>query len=198
MTKFVIIGSGSHARVVSNTLAENGHNAYGMFGREEELPLQEIVTESLNSSFNGVFHIAVGENSVRERIEKDLLLPESYYFSVISMSSILDSKSQIGVGSFVGPMVYIGLNTIIGKHSIVNSGAKIDHDSRVGNFCHIAGNAYLSGKVSIGDRSFIGAGVNIIDGVSITSDVVVGAGATVIDSLIEAGTYVGTPARRIK
>ena len=198
MTNFIIIGNGSHARVVNNVLLKNGLSSLGLYGIEDDVELRKMAHGSLKSTFDGNFHIAIGDNLARQRIQKELLLPDLSYFNVISGSSILDSDSNIGIGTFVGPMVYIGLNVIIGRYSIVNSGAKVDHDSVIGNFTHIGGNSYLAGNVRVGDRSFIGAGVTVIDSVEIASDVVIGAGATVINSILEAGTYVGTPAQRIK
>jgi acetyltransferase EpsM len=198
MTNFIIIGNGSHARVVNNVLLKNGLSPLGLYGIEDDVELRRMVQRTLKSAFDGLYHVAIGDNLVRQQIEKELSLPASSYFNVISASSILDSDSLVGIGTFVGPLVYVGLNVIIGKHSIVNSGAKIDHDSVIGNFTHVGGNSYLAGNVRVGDRSFIGAGVTVIDGVEIASDVVVGAGATVVSSILDAGTYVGTPAKRIK
>jgi UDP-perosamine 4-acetyltransferase len=44
----------------------------------------------------------------------------------------------------------------------------------------------------------IGAGATVIEGRRIESGCLIGAGATVINDLSEAGVYVGCPARRIK
>jgi acetyltransferase-like isoleucine patch superfamily enzyme len=43
----------------------------------------------------------------------------------------------------------------------------------------------------------IGAGAVILPGLTIASDVVVGAGAVVTRSIENAGTFIGTPAREV-
>ena len=52
--------------------------------------------------------------------------------------------------------------------------------------------------VSIGDDSWIGAGVIILPGVHVGNNIVVGAGSVVTKSLDCSGVYVGNPARKIK
>lgn len=52
--------------------------------------------------------------------------------------------------------------------------------------------------MEIGDRVFFGAGAVIINNKKITSDVIVGAGAVVVEDIKNKGTYVGVPARPIK
>ena len=41
------------------------------------------------------------------------------------------------------------------------------------------------------------AGASVIDGIRVGDDVVLGAGAVATGTLLEAGTYVGVPARRV-
>jgi len=71
----------------------------------------------------------------------------------------------------------------------------VDHECVVGEFSHVAPNATLGGQVKIGARVLIGAGANILPGMTIGDDCVVGAGAVVTRNLT-GGTYVGMPARR--
>ena len=44
---------------------------------------------------------------------------------------------------------------------------------------------------------FLGIGTAVIPSVSIVSNTVIGAGATVIENIDNAGVYVGTPVRKI-
>lgn len=52
--------------------------------------------------------------------------------------------------------------------------------------------------IRIGDNVWVGAGVRILDGVEIAGGSVIGAGAVVVKSLTEPGSYVGVPAKLIK
>jgi hypothetical protein len=57
----------------------------------------------------------------------------------------------------------------------------------------------LARRVSypLGQRVVVGAGATVIDGIRVGDDVVLGAGAVATRDLLEAGTYVGIPARRL-
>ena len=188
MANVIILGDGPHAKVVKNCLAKDNHEILGSFGAEHEKELQLLIEYA--------FHIAVGDNKVRSLIA--LKHSKTLFVTAVSSTAQVDSTVKIGDGSYVAPLTYIGLDAQVGQHSIINTGALIDHDVRVRDFSHIAGNAYIAGGVSIGDRVFVGAGSTLIDGIEIVSDVTVGAGAVVTSSILEPGTYVGVPAKRIK
>jgi len=52
-------------------------------------------------------------------------------------------------------------------------------------------------KISIGNNVWIGHGVSILPGVNICDNVIIGASSVVTKSILESGTYVGNPARRL-
>lgn len=54
------------------------------------------------------------------------------------------------------------------------------------------------GKVTIGCRTYIGAGTTILPGVDIGSDVIIGAGSVVTNDIPSNSVVVGNPARVIK
>lgn len=95
-------------------------------------------------------------------------------------------------GVIINPCVEIGVGCIL------NTAATVDHDCRLGDYVHVSVGARLAGTVTVGARSWIGVGAAVVNNVSIAPDCMIGAGATVVRSVTEAGTYVGTPARKIK
>ena len=54
------------------------------------------------------------------------------------------------------------------------------------------------GGFEMRNEVFLGIGTAVIPSLSIVSNTVIGAGATLIENIDNAGVYVGTPARRIK
>ena len=56
----------------------------------------------------------------------------------------------------------------------------------------------VSGNVLIGQCTELGTGTQIIQGKTITANSIVGAGAVVVKNIEEPGTYVGSPAKKIK
>ena len=55
----------------------------------------------------------------------------------------------------------------------------------------------MSGTIKVGSNSWLGVGSFYKNNITICEDVVIGAGAVVAKDIIEPGTYVGIPVRRI-
>ena len=86
----------------------------------------------------------------------------------------------------------------MGNNTIVNTGSIIEHEVRIGDNSHIAPHATVCGRTEIGNNVFCGAGSVIINNVKVCDDVIIGAGAVVKEDIVEAGTYAGVPAVKIK
>ncbi|WP_233552351.1 hypothetical protein [Petrotoga sp. Shatin.DS.tank11.9.2.9.3] len=52
--------------------------------------------------------------------------------------------------------------------------------------------------MKIGENSFIGTGVTIIQNTNIVGNTLIGAGAVVIKNIARSGVYVGNPAKEIR
>ena len=88
--------------------------------------------------------------------------------------------------------VHIGRNCLIGPHTVLTT---TGHPlSPAGRRAHLA----TSAPITIGDDVWIGANCTIIGGVTIGNNVVVAAGAVVIDDLPDNCLAAGVPARVIK
>lgn len=84
------------------------------------------------------------------------------------------------------------------KGCIINTAASVDHDCKIEDYVHLSPGVHIAGTVSIGERTWIGAGTTVINNISIADSCVIGAGSTVIKDIEEKGVYAGVPARRIK
>lgn len=130
---------------------------------------------------------------------------------------------NIGANSYIGHKVQLipaGKGIIIGDNSTINSytvvygqgGVSIGNGVRIAAHCvivpsnHVFNNPneyiYKQGMsckgIVIEDDVWIGAGVKILDGVTIAKGCVIGANAVVTHSTEPYGIYVGIPARKIK
>ncbi len=193
--KIIIIGCGGHARSVANIILMNDEKAELLFvdknARDNEYIYGFKVDRSVDKNTASQF-VAIGCN--RQRME---LSAEKPNMSVISRDAFLGIGSVIEAGSFIGQGVHLGPEVFIGKGTIINTHAVIEHETKIGSFCHIAPNTTVCGRVDIGDNVFIGAGTIIKESINICSDVVIGAGSVVIKDIVESGTYVGNPVRKI-
>ena len=56
----------------------------------------------------------------------------------------------------------------------------------------------ISGNCNIGNNVYIGTGASIKQGVSIASNTTIGMGAVVVKDILEEGTYIGNPAKKLE
>ena len=198
-----LIGAGGHAKVILALLEAQGRKCLGIYDDNEQhhgttllgVPVIGAVKE-IPDRCDILAIIAIGDNAVRKRIAESfrnirwatLVHPHSW----VHCSVKIDEGSVIFAGAVIQP------DTHIGKHTIINTSASVDHDCRIGDFCHIAPGCHLAGGVHINNLTFIGVGSAVIPNISIASNTVVGAGASVVNDVIYSGTYIGVPAREIQ
>ena len=96
----------------------------------------------------------------------------------------------LGVNSFISPGTHIGDNTVIAHgvmfiNDLFANGGPANGDKSLWKYTNIGNN------VSIGSNATI-LPINICD------NVVIGAGSVVTKDIIEAGIYIGNPAKKIK
>lgn len=123
----------------------------------------------------------------------------SVKFATLVDPSVLYSNSvKIGEGAIVCAGTIITVDVNIGDHVIVNLDCTIGHDAVIDDFVTIYPSVNVSGNVLIGECSELGTGTQIIQGKKVISNTIIGAGAIVVKDCIESGTYVGSPAKKIK
>ena len=197
-----IIGAGGHAKVVIAALLANSVSCVGVFDDDSSLWGKKILdipilgaVEELRDLPSTLAVNAIGNNSTRRAICERF--ENVNWLTVIHPHTWIHSSVKIGCGSVVFAGSVIQPDTVIGKHSIINTSASVDHDCVIGDFCHIAPGCHIAGGVKIGNEVFLGIATAVIPYVSIVSNTVIGAGATVIENIDNAGVYIGTPARRM-
>lgn len=201
MTTIALIGAGGHTRSALNLLfQEFGDAEFSIYddaycGDElvEGVPLVgriDDVPEEVE-----VF-VAMGDNAKRreyyQRFYSQLLT-----LNLLHEDLLCEEGVELGCANQIFARSYLNRGVVIGDNNIINTAAILEHEVRVGSHNHIAVAAKLCGRVTIGDGCFIGAGATVIDKLSICDDVTVGAGAVVVCDIVEPGTYVGVPARRL-
>ena len=198
-TKFILIGGGGHARVVSSIIeAQETSILEGVFDYNPKIEALDGVENFQNYNPdlfpNALAFIAIGDNRIRKQLAQTI----NHVFGVIiHPSAIMDRLSSVEEGSVVMHRAVIQRGTQIGKHAIINTASSIDHDCILGDFIHIAPNATLCGGVVIGDETFIGAGALVLPQIKIGKRVTVGAGAVVTKNIPDGATVVGNPGKII-
>lgn len=201
----MIIGAGGHAKVLLDALRCERGAAFGCQLVDDDVSLSGKKSMGLNISVpiasalhhSRAFHVAIGNNAIRERVAQDCLKAGMTYETVKHPRAICAGSASISSGCFVAAGAVVSAEARIAEGCIINHGAVVDHDCVLDSFCHVAPNATLGGGVRLGKRVLIGSGANILPGVSIADDCIVGAGAVVLHDLPSGNTYAGVPANRI-
>ena len=194
--KKALIGSGGFAREIKHhmncDLTFFVDDPYWVEGDSNLLPL---------SSFNpNEYEVLVAIGNPLDRYNVVNRLPkETKYFSFIHPSAIiLDDSIKIGEGSIICAGSILTTNIKIGKHTHINLQTTIGHDCVIGDFFTTAPGVKISGNCKIGNRVYIGTNVSIREKILICDDVTVGLGSGVVKNILESGTYVGHPIKKIK
>lgn len=159
----------------------------------EEVPLSQLGAEGYFRA-----HVAIGSNTIREKLANSLKELGFTLTSAIHPQAIVSPTATIGSGTAVMAGAVINACVTIGKGAIVNTGATIDHDCNIGNFAHIGPQCGLAGTVNVGALAFLGVGTKVIPNISIGFKTTTGAGAVVVRDLPPESLAVGVPARIVQ
>ena len=143
--------------------------------------------------------IAAGEPNVREKLY-DKVKKDGYKLAnLIHPQAYAQNISKIGEGNIICAFAYVSeSNVSIGDNIILMPYAQISHDNTVGNHCVIASSVNLSGTTTLKDRSYIGVGAKLREGITVGEDAIVGMGAIVTKSVSDHSVVAGIPAKAIR
>ncbi len=199
--RLIIIGASGHGKVVADIAS--GINKWKSIAflddnrdLKESLGLKVIGTYADAFKFidDSDIFIAVGNNSIREKMHEELESAGANIPVLIHKNSVIGSKVEIGNGTVIMAGTVINCCTTIGKGCIINTGSTLDHDNTIEDFVHISPGVHLAGSVKLGKGSWIGIGSSVSNNINITSGCKIGAGTVVIKDISESGTYIGVPA----
>lgn len=199
MRKLAIIGASGHGKVVADIARKNGYKEIVFLDDDESIHecggYPVIGKSSEAGTIDADIIVGIGNAGIRKRIQESV--PEEKLVTLIHPDAVIAEDVAIGAGTVVMAGAVINSGARIGKGCIINTCSSVDHDCDVGDYVHIAVGSHLCGTVSVGDGTWIGAGATVSNNVSICSDCMIGAGAVVIKNIVEYGTYVGVPVRRM-
>ncbi len=200
-----MIGGGGHASVLADIIVSQGREILAVVSPDDirQRSVFKGMTQLRNDDDVFAFHKnevllvnGIGmmpKSDVKRKINEHFLSLGYQFETVIADSAFVSSKSIIEPGAQILPMAIVQTGATVGRHSVVNTGALVEHDCCIGAYNHIAPKATLCGQVKTEDNVYIGAGSTVIQGISIGRGSIVGAGASINQSL-EVNT-IAYPAR---
>lgn len=143
---------------------------------------------------------AIGSSKVRERVIDNIrkINPSVKFATLVDPSVIKSETVKIGEGSIICAGTIITVNIDIGRHNIINLDCTIGHDAVLADFVTLYPSVNVSGAVTIGNGCECGTGSQLIQGISVCDLAIIGAGAVLVKDIVEAGTYVGVPVKKVK
>ncbi len=142
--------------------------------------------------------IGIGHPDLRRRVALQMSANPSLAFpNLVHPNVELDEHLvALGRGNMITAGVVMTCDIRIGDFNLVNWNSTIGHDSVIGSWNVINPGSSVSGHVRIGDACLLGTGCRILEKLEIASGVTIGGGAVVTRSIMQAGTWLGVPARR--
>ena len=207
-TKLLLVGGGGHGQSVVDVVEAQGvWTIAGVLDVPSKIG-RKVLSYEIVGSEEHIFSLAqehrflitVGQmhtGGIRERLFQLVRQAQGKLPVVVSPRAYVSPHATLGGGSVVMHQALVNAGATVGVNAIINTQALVEHGTYVGHHCHIATGAVINGDCRIEDRTLVGSRATVMPGVTIGTDIVVGAGAVVTHSLIEPGVYVGVPAKKI-
>lgn len=141
--------------------------------------------------------VAVGSPVARKKIIDALPESTKFFTHIHKSAQLLAPDIEIGEGSIICANSIITTNVKIGKHCHLNLSSTVGHDTVIGDFFTTAPGAKISGNCRIGDYVYFGTNASVREKINICDNVTIGLNAGVVKNIIEPGTYVGVPVKKI-
>lgn len=201
MKQLVIIGASGHGKVVADIAKKNQYDHIVFLDDNEavnDCGGYPVVGKSNEyTAMDGDFFVAIGNSAIREKIMSRLISSGKRVPTLIHPSAVIAENVSIGMGTLIVAGAIINPGARIGKGCIINTCSSVDHDCDIKDYVHVSVGAHVAGTVSVGEYTWIGAGTTVSNNLSICSECMIGAGTVVVKDILESGTYVGVPAKRI-
>lgn len=141
--------------------------------------------------------VAIGENSIRERVSTKLAARGARFINCIHPTATVASTATLGNGVMIGCNGIVQPLAIMGDGAVCSTASIIEHENVVEPFAHVGPRVMLCGTVKIGSRTFVGAGAVVINNLTVGKDVYIGAGTVVLKDIPDGSRVVGNPHRFI-
>ncbi|MGL4864541.1 MAG: acetyltransferase [Cetobacterium sp.] len=210
MKEIIVIGAGGHAKVIIDIILQRkkilNDNLVikgildDSFKENEEknifgIPIVGKINKILELPSDIYYIIAIGNNGIRKKIAQNY--EKVKYITLIHPKAVIAENVSINIGTVLMAGSIINSYTKIGKHCIINTGSIIEHDNIIEDYVHISPNVTLCGGVSIGEKSWIGAGATLIQGIKIEEKCIVGAGSVIIRNIKKMSKVIGIPGKDV-
>jgi sugar O-acyltransferase (sialic acid O-acetyltransferase NeuD family) len=140
--------------------------------------------------------VGIGNPAIREKVVRELPA-ETIFDTLVHPTAVMSQWVDLGEGSVICAGAVLTCQISIGRHCQLNLNTTVGHDCSFGDFCTVAPGTNISGNVEFGSRVDVGTQAAFRQHIRVCDDVVIGMGAAVVKDIVEPGTYVGVPAKKV-
>lgn len=203
MRGIVFLGGGGHAMACLDVAESAGFHVEGYLGPDaghvvpgfDRLGPDSEIDRLAEDGFR--FIVAVGHLGAPDQRARLWARVSESSAILASPRATISTRASVGSGTVVFHHCHVGPGSSIGANSILNTGAIVEHDSTIGDNVHVSTRAVVNGGCTIGDGTLLGSGAIVLQGLAIAPGTIVGAGAVVRRDIVDGGTWIGVPARRV-
>jgi sugar O-acyltransferase (sialic acid O-acetyltransferase NeuD family) len=211
LKKIAIFGSGGFglevATLIEHINAVDGH--WELIGFFDDKPKSKIINGynvlggvDILNQWDSPLHLvlALGMPKTRRNVKEKIVNEKILFPVLIHPSVIMGSKELINIdeGCIICAGNILTTNIKIGKQVILNLACTVGHECEIGEFSSFMPSCNISGEVKIGKANYWGTGAKVINRKTIGNNVIVGAGAVIVDDIPDNVTVAGIPAKVIK
>jgi len=198
-----IFGTGGFAREVACILHDlgRGDRIVAFHEPDETHKARELLGVAVQpqSAFDPAKHravVGIGNPALRQKVVREL--PDGTVFDTLIHPTVVISQwVEVGAGSVICAGCILTCQISIGEHCHLNLNSTVGHDCTFGDFCTVAPGTNVSGNCEFGNRVDVGTQASFRQHVRICDDAVIGMGTVVVKDIVEAGTYLGVPAKKV-
>lgn len=212
MKRILILGSGSHSKVIfSEIISLKKYKIVGFIDekkkkntkilnyRKKDYKILGKITDLKKINFDCAV-IGVGDNTTRKEImhRAEINKRNIKWEKIISINAKISINVKIGNGTVIISGSNINFGTKIGSHCLINSCSSIDHDNTFGDFSSTGPGVITGGNVSIGQYCHLGIGSKIKNNILIDKKTIIGGNSFVNKNCKNNSIYFGVPAKFVK
>jgi sugar O-acyltransferase (sialic acid O-acetyltransferase NeuD family) len=186
-----VVGAGGLASEVTAYLQRAGILVLALLDREPGPPIHGVPVVAQVPDGTPLVH-GIGDGRVRQRLQD-----QGGNWFTFTCNSFTGPRCHVDVGTVICPGVILTADVTVGRGGLVNLAATLGHGTTAGDWLTVHPGANISGNVTLGNHVTVGSNATILPDLSICDDVTLGAGTVVTRSILEPGTYVGVPARKL-
>ena len=206
MKKIIIIGAGGFGREVQWLIERinQKEKTWDLIGYIDDkieegtiingLPILGNLQYLINTEEKIAVICAIGTSETRRKIINRLKDNSNIeYPNLIDPSVLMADTVYLGKGAIICAGSILTVNIEIEDFVIINLDCTIGHDAKLSGFVTLYPSVNISGNVLIGEKTELGTGTQIRQGIKVMNNSIVGAGAVVVRDIPAKCTALGSP-----